>query len=658
MLKSLLLKNYMSYAKYVFDFSLGAMVAVCGDIGSGKSAMLEAINYTLYGVAKVSANKLIRIGAEAMECQLTLVVGENTFIVRRGVRKSKKGYLDIKLNDAIVAAGTSAQQYIGELLGVDSVLFMLTSFFGAGHSDTLIDALPARRLETMQKIANVDPFSQYYNDVKIKVGDKQAEIATLKRVLTVKRENLPDAGEINKKIKAANMERAELLSKIAEISVKRKALLTEVSRASILIGEQGELREVLAIARKAVGVSDELIAEMRVRIDDSIARLRKNRTEEVEISQKLGTFASLREVSDQLAREKHAVTALRASLHVYESGVTLSAVGVVACCPLCTSPVSSDTAETWKRKIISLKKDIARAEDVVSKTQILYHTVSGLSNDLAELLQEIVDTELHITDLRAQMARIHEKRKLECVKIMRTTLRLSRIEAELQGAIDVKDRLAQVDVELSDKHTRQGELGADIKNYRSQLVAREKSLKKIKADDRTLKKYFDELAALNLLREGFSRYGIPFDLLEGLKRRISQEASTLFSYFSDGVLEVKDIESRGKPGVTYVLVDSLGERDYAVWSTGEKVIGGLCIRLAVSFILRGALNINTDLLILDEIAGNLSPNKRDALVRVITGLLRKYFGQVFMVSHAALRDVFTDTFNISIVGGKSVVAKS
>jgi DNA repair exonuclease SbcCD ATPase subunit len=157
------------------------------------------------------------------------------------------------------------------------------------------------------------------------------------------------------------------------------------------------------------------------------------------------------------------------------------------------------------------------------------------------------------------------------------------------------------------------------------------------------------------LCKAYSRYGIPFDLLKGLKNKISKEASRLYKYFNDGDIVVKDIEYRGKPGISYQLTDVMGSREYEQLSTGQKVLLPLCVRLAVSFILRSQLKINTDVLMLDEVAANLSELKRDRLVVFIVEVLKKYFKQIFVISHSPLRDVFDTSYGVSLVNGESTI---
>jgi len=657
MLNELTLKNYMSYEKHVFSFKNPSLVSVCGAVGSGKSAMLEAINYVLFGVTKVSTKKLVRITADSMECKLLLTVNDSLYTVRRGIRKSDKGYLDVKLGEEVVASGNPAQNYINELLGVASALFSLTSFFGAGINDTLIAALPSKRLETLQVIANISPFSKFNKTANAERSAIQADINTLKKVIAIKRESLPIVADINKAIKKAQDELDKLIDGISLFAKDRKAVLMEIERVSAFISEREGLLKSINTIESDIEVLKRWVNSSENDVKNKTLKIKKLVSEREGYLHEKETYTDLKILNKRFDLLRERVAGYNASLNVYESGVSLSDTEDVHSCPLCSSEVDENTADIWRKKIIDIKKSLAGTEDEVKGIESDISIIETLNEQIDFLNDEINSLTTHNEGLNNKIIEKNKEITSLNTKLQQSKTRVSKIDSELKDSVDVKLRLTKLDKELTMRHTRQGELEADIKNLKSQLKVREKSLKKIKSDEITLKRNFDKLAAYNLLCEGFSRYGIPFDLLEGLKRRISKEASLLYTYFSDGVIKVLDVELRGKPGVSYVLIDALGERDYELLSTGQKALVGLCIRLAVAFILRSAMNITTDFLILDEIAANLDPKKRDSLVRVITSLLNKYFSQVFMVSHAYIRDVFTDTFSISIDGGKSAVEK-
>jgi len=156
-----------------------------------------------------------------------------------------------------------------------------------------------------------------------------------------------------------------------------------------------------------------------------------------------------------------------------------------------------------------------------------------------------------------------------------------------------------------------------------------------------------EMVALGLLKDAWSRYGIPLQLIDRICRQIEERASAVYKEFDNGRIEVREVEDRGKPGIQFYLVDRKGDRTFNQLSMGEKVMFFVAIRVAVAQIVAADMPILVDYLILDEVMANLSPKRRDDLVRLINKVLRKIFPQVMMVSHTEMRDIFSQTIRVT-----------
>ena len=124
--------------------------------------------------------------------------------------------------------------------------------------------------------------------------------------------------------------------------------------------------------------------------------------------------------------------------------------------------------------------------------------------------------------------------------------------------------------------------------------------------------------------------------------------------FDNGEIRIDDIPGE-KPGIDFYLYTSAGKKPYHLLSTGESVLVYLSVRIAMSMILSNIKNNNIDFLIIDEVAGNLDPDKRDMLAGVINNLLRRMYSQVFVTSHVELPDVFDSTIKIKKQGDISKV---
>ena len=83
---SLRLRNFMSYGESggVLDFAAFHVGCLCGQNGHGKSALLDAITWALWGRARgKSEDDLVQLGKLDMEVQLELALDGARYLVVR-----------------------------------------------------------------------------------------------------------------------------------------------------------------------------------------------------------------------------------------------------------------------------------------------------------------------------------------------------------------------------------------------------------------------------------------------------------------------------------------------------------------------------------------------------------------------------------------------
>src|SRR5471030_2630943 len=100
-------RNFMSYTDIHEPLRFeGIHVAVLtGDNGHGKSALLDAITWALWGRARARAvDELIHTGASDMEVEFEFELDDHQYrVIRKRQRRGKTGYSDLQF--AVLAEG-------------------------------------------------------------------------------------------------------------------------------------------------------------------------------------------------------------------------------------------------------------------------------------------------------------------------------------------------------------------------------------------------------------------------------------------------------------------------------------------------------------------------------------------------------------------------
>ena len=86
LIKKIKLKNIRSYIGEEIEFDKG-ITLLSGDIGSGKSTILLAIDFALFGLRKgyLSGNALLRNGEKEGSVELTFEIDEKEITITRNL---------------------------------------------------------------------------------------------------------------------------------------------------------------------------------------------------------------------------------------------------------------------------------------------------------------------------------------------------------------------------------------------------------------------------------------------------------------------------------------------------------------------------------------------------------------------------------------------
>lgn len=258
----------------IIDFeslTRSGIFGIFGDTGSGKSTILDAINFALYGKVERSKEKTDIINYRSDAAKVTFsfnIINDGkrkVYTVDRTLKKDKSGTHKAMLYEkdgekevCIADKATAVESKITEILGVDAEDFRKCIALPQGEFAQFVKSMPAERLKLMERLFNL---SRYGDRLKIKLNELLNEIE-------IKYQNaaggLAAYASVTKQ--AAEELKAALDADLAlekELKLKEKAVTETHDRIKNLNGLRNELvtaRESLSELEKRRAEVDELRA--------------------------------------------------------------------------------------------------------------------------------------------------------------------------------------------------------------------------------------------------------------------------------------------------------------------------------------------------------------------------------------------------------------
>jgi exonuclease SbcC len=269
----LVIKNFLSYGENptTIYFDNYQLICLSGKNGNGKSALLDALTWALWGQArKISGiNKpddgLLRLGASRMLVTLELLCNQQMYRVRREYVKSasksmtlldfeirqEKGYFT-SLTDKTIRA---TQEKINQTLGITFETFINSSFIRQGQSNEFSKKSPKERKDILSSILGLDHYQTLQSAALEKIRQLQTEQQMLQRLSAAaqpeidRKPALITTQEEQKKIELElriniNKNKEELIATHKKIAELEKLEIHHEHLKTLINKEQNEIKKI------------------------------------------------------------------------------------------------------------------------------------------------------------------------------------------------------------------------------------------------------------------------------------------------------------------------------------------------------------------------------------------------------------------------------
>ncbi len=667
-LVSLTLRNIRSYTNAKLDFPTG-IVMLSGDIGSGKSTILLAIEFALFGLLRgeLSGNALLRNGTNEGSVELTFKLGENTYAIKRNLVRTKKsveqdaGYLLINglKKDA---TAVELKSHILDLLGYPQELltksknfvFRYTVYTPQEEMKRILLEDKEDRVAILRKVFGVDKYeriTQNASSYAKVLREQQRAFASLLADVEEKK-------KLTEEIQKEKNEAGEQVKTILPQVKTAQAKLADAKKQLILIEQQRKQAE--QIGREVQVAKTQLISKQQQQkqaqndlaaVSQQLISAQKElpkQTNTNEISKKtteINQFIIDKEKNIRQATIKIA----ELSTMKKQSTDTTQKVSVLANCPVCLQNVSSDhklrIMDTEQKKTQELDAHLEQHTIIVRKSE---HELVQLKKEIEQLRQQEKEAAvakiktLHAEELAKRKTTLETQNTTFSADIQTTTQKIAQLEQQfepLKYINTVYDKLRE-ETETFAAQERTLSIQHSTLTQKEQHLT--KTLTLLEQELERKQKTRTQLEKTQNVNQWLTDYFVPLmNVMEKhVMAKIHHEFDALFQQWF-GMLVEDIMTARLDETFTPVIQQNGYDTEVEYLSGGERTACALAYRLALNKTINSLISsVKTkDLLILDEPTDGFSSEQLDRMRDVLEQL---HLQQILIVSHEQKIESFAD----------------
>ena len=539
MIKRIILTNWKTHMSSDMSFSKGVN-ALLGHLGAGKTSVLDAICFALFGTYPSLQSKKIKLDDVIMakpvvknraEVELFFEVDGKNYSVKRVIERGKGTvYSEIREEGKIVEAHSTQRvtEFVQRLLKVDYDLFSKVIYSEQNSLDYFLTLPRGQRMKKFDELLMIERFEKARANVVTLRHKLEERCATKRRM--VEDRNLEElerkANEIEISIKTLSEERKKLEEEMREFVSHRKKLEEEFEKAKKvkeeyeeLIRKKKEIEGKLEEARRSVENVESDVKEINVfSLETKFQKFQRFLKEyEEAIREKRRVYQKLKEKIAELKAEtemmrKERVERLRKEF---------------------------EERKRIKEEFERYKKEIGR--DIKKDKEKLQKELEKVLGDVEKFRSKIEDVEDTINKLSSSKSvcpvcesKLPATKKRKLLKNRKKLLK--EIKRKLEEAEERRDELKGELEKLEMAAKKLEEMGRDLEDYekvKKELEAAEsmlaislENLQKMMEEEPRLKKELEEMEE-NFKRRNEEKQRIELLLFKarqflGAKRRMEE----------------------------------------------------------------------------------------------------------------------------------------
>ena len=243
--------GFLSYRDAVdLDFNSFDLACISGHNGAGKSSLLDAITWSLFGEARGKSSDVINLNQDvkAAEVVFTFEHEKNIYRAQRSLPRNKSTVLEFQIKNGdswrplTEKTTRDTQARIEQTLRLDYETFINASFFLQGKADQFTQQNASKRKDVLSNILGLEIWEEYKNRTAEKrkaiehdVDEIDGRVAEIDAELAEEDARRNRLGELQKSLNQLSAARAA-----------QESILENIKKSAALLDEQRKLTAALS----------------------------------------------------------------------------------------------------------------------------------------------------------------------------------------------------------------------------------------------------------------------------------------------------------------------------------------------------------------------------------------------------------------------------
>lgn len=668
---SLRLKNIRSYVDCTIEFPQGS-VLLSGDIGGGKTSILLAIEFAVFGIMKglVSGSSLLRHGASQGGVELKFSLGKDEVFVKRSLKRTGTGIVQdtgelIVNNAAFEGTAQEIKSRVLEIIGYPeelltkskSLIFRYTVFTPQEEMKKILYENREERLDVLRRLFNIDKYKRVRENSLVYIRELKSRAS----ILEGKLEQLPDKKseleaydkqvvDFKEKVSQKEGELAKVKDSFEKAKQDFEMLEQELDEMKRVEKEAAVNKNELASLSRQLERDDVELKKLAPLIDDMLRGLegfdagRANEIKQLVEKKKIELKNIEKQLSDINTKRAEYSTKKNASVKM------ISDISKLDTCPTCRQKVTPEhISEVTGREKVA----ITACDTNLSKLDGFEKMFNQKKQAVEEELETYRLGERELEAKKAKLEALDEKKERKKIleqeisglkdNISKAKAKLDELEHKLEAQKSKKQELDNARKELEVRREEKYTLEKVVLENKTRLSTLNQIIERLKKEISRMQQDEKQLARLNEIKSWIEDYFI--SLVEVVEKKILamiySEFNAFFQEWFSTLIEDETISVR----LDEYFSPIIEQNGYETWienlSGGEKTSVALAYRLSLNKVINDFLSsIRTrDLIILDEPTEGFSTEQLDRVREVLTQTNVK---QTIIVSHEAKMESFVD----------------